>query len=173
MKAQNNGEVKIAINTTGADGYVIPSALAKALVADGYDLGAIVAGVKAQKGRSKLKEATDKLGDVRLKEASETTAGQSTFKRSVTETYVNDLSAPMRFAAYTDAVAALFKRHGEPAFELSTKMIPAHLQVWIAVYKTDAKTDAKPKTDAKRNGTHAKRNGTVKPVETPAVTPAV
>jgi len=158
--------------TSGAEAYVIPAFIARALTADGYDLGQIVGAVKAQKGRSKLTEATDKLGDVKLKEASESTAGKSTFTRNVKETYVNDLSAPMRFAAFTDAMATLAKKHGEPAYDITTAIIPAHLQVWLAPFKADAKptsngVDAKPEN----NGKHGKRNGTMKPVETPA--PAV
>jgi hypothetical protein len=146
--------------TNGAESYVIHPALARALVADGYDLGQIVSMVKAQKGRSKLTEASDKLGDVKIKEATESKSGQSSFTRQVKETYVNDLSAPMRFAAFTDGLATLFKKHGEPAFEITSAIIPAHLQVWIAAFKkADAPSDAgKPET----NGKHGKRN---KPVE--------
>jgi hypothetical protein len=102
-----------------------------------------------------MTEASDKLGDVKLKESTESRAGQSSFTRQVKETYVNDLSAPMRFASFTDGLATLFKKHGEPAFEITTAIIPAHLQVWIAAFKKADEADAgKPVT----NGKHGKRN---------------
>ena len=142
----------------GAEAYTIHPAIARALTREGFDLGQIVSNVKAQKGRSVIKEESDKVGDVKLREATESRNGESTFVRQVKQTYQNDLSAPMRFAAWTDAMATLFKKHGEPAFEITTAIIPAHLQVWIATQKVEgAESDAPSAPE--QNGTGGHRNG--------------
>lgn len=143
-------------NTIGAEAYVIHPAIARALTADGYDLGKIVSAVKAQKGRSTVKDVSEKASDVKLKEATESRNGESSFTVHEKKTYVNDLSAPMRFAAFTDGLASVFKKHGEPSAEITSAIVPAHLVVWLVNFKTDEQNKVDKATAGKpaKNGRH-------------------
>lgn len=153
MKQENT----TAVSAPAVDSYSIHPALARALTAAGYDLAKIVSNVKAQKGRSVIKDHVAKAGEVKLKEATKSADAESSFTVMERKKYVNDDSAPMRFAAFSDSLAAHWKKHGEPSGEITADIVPAHLVVWLATSKTDeqaAKDKAAGNGKPSKNGRH-------------------
>lgn len=154
--------------------FVLHGTIARMLEATGHDCGRLENAVNGALVQAKLEKSKTERTDVKLSE-SKSKGDNVTFSEKTNDGFKTEANGPTRFAAWHDAQAGVWKKHGDASDDMETiAIIPHNLCVWLAKFRPSvpgpAQVDAARTTEAKVEASNGNGARGVKPAEATAVT---